>query len=190
MRGPRTLVAATATAATTAALALLPVMPAAHAAEAAAGRPFFQVPFVCGQTWVGGTRSDHSPQLAIDFNHYGANGPDDKGRRVVASAGGTVQVHFADGQNDPGGYGKWIEINHGDGWWTRYAHLMAGSAQVKDGDHVNRGDVIAKVGETGNVTGAHLHYEQRHSGDDVRIEFYDGIKALYYGKRDYKSPSC
>ncbi len=61
-------------------------------------------------------------------------------------------------------------------------------AQVKDGDHVSRGDVIAKVGETGDVTGAHLHDEQRHSGDDVGVEFYDGNQA--FGPRNYTSPSC
>ena len=52
-------------------------------APAASAKPAFQVPFPCGQTWSGQTRTAHSPQLSVDFNRA-----DDLGDPVVASAGG------------------------------------------------------------------------------------------------------
>ena len=69
--------------------------------------PDFDVPFPCGQTWVGTTRTSHNPPMAIDFNR-----PGDEGEVVVASAAGTVT--FA---GDKGGtYGRHVIIDHGRGW--------------------------------------------------------------------------
>ena len=68
--------------------------------------PDFDVPFPCGQTWIGATRTSHNPPMAIDFNR-----PDDEGEVVVASADGTVT--FA---GDTGGtYGRHVIIDHGRG---------------------------------------------------------------------------
>lgn len=55
------------------------------------------------------------------------------------------------------GYGQMVEINHGNGYITRYAH--ASRLLVNVGERVQAGDEIAKVGCTGRCTGAHLHYE-------------------------------
>ena len=55
------------------------------------------------------------------------------------------------------GYGQYVEINHGNGYLTRYAH--ASRLIVSVGDRVNAGDHIANVGCTGRCTGPHLHYE-------------------------------
>lgn len=55
------------------------------------------------------------------------------------------------------GYGQYVEINHGNGYITRYAHASRLVARV--GDQVNAGDHIANVGCTGRCTGPHLHYE-------------------------------
>lgn len=55
------------------------------------------------------------------------------------------------------GYGQYVEINHGNGYLTRYAH--ASRLLVNAGDRVNAGDHIANVGCTGRCTGPHLHYE-------------------------------
>lgn len=64
-----------------------------------------------------------------------------------------------------GGYGNCIEISHGYGISTRYAHLS--KILVKDGAHVNRYQPIGRVGSTGRSTGPHLHYEVRRNGRPV-----------------------
>ena len=87
------------------------VVPAAPAAAA----PTFKVPFPCGQSWSGQTRTDHSPANAIDFNRT-----DDLGDPVVASAPGTVDRVTDLGNTS---YGKYVRINHGGGYTTYYAHL-------------------------------------------------------------------
>jgi murein DD-endopeptidase MepM/ murein hydrolase activator NlpD len=74
------------------------------------------------------------------------------GSPVVASAGGTV---IAAGWE--GGYGKTVDISHGSGVVTRYAHLS--SINVETGQSVDRGQLIGLVGATGYATGPHLHYE-------------------------------
>jgi murein DD-endopeptidase MepM/ murein hydrolase activator NlpD len=62
-----------------------------------------------------------------------------------------------------GGYGNMVEIDHGHGLTTRYAHLS--SINVEAGDTVAKGDVVGRVGSTGRSTGPHLHYETRIDGD-------------------------
>lgn len=62
-------------------------------------------------------------------------------------------------------YGKLVEINHGNGYVTRYAH--ASSIDVEVGDTVKSGDKIAEVGTTGRSTGPHVHYEVWLDGDTV-----------------------
>lgn len=57
------------------------------------------------------------------------------------------------------GYGKTVEIKHGNGLTTRYAHMSAFEARV--GDHVAPGEVIGAIGNTGRSTGPHLHFEVR-----------------------------
>jgi len=140
----------------------------------------FQLPFPCGQVWAGQTRSDHSPANAVDFNR--AN---DDGDTVVASAGGTVTRVANEGNVS---YGRWIEISHGSGFTSRYAHLSVQAVSV--GQTVRIGQRIGNVGSTGGSTGPHLHYEQRLNGDDVRARF-NGVGALYFGTKNYTSQnSC
>ena len=64
-----------------------------------------------------------------------------------------------------GGYGRMVEIDHGNGLSTRYGHLSA--INVKIGQQVTIGQVIGEVGSTGRSTGPHLHYETRIDGDAV-----------------------
>jgi|SRR5687768_12208706 len=156
------------------------VIPEDELGELAAGAPAFQLPFPCGQVWAGQTRTAHSPQLAVDFNR--AN---DIGDTVVAAAGGTVTRVGNTGSTS---YGRWVEIAHGGGYRTRYAHLNSQSVSVNQ--NVRRGQKIGTVGSTGGSTGPHLHYEQRLNGIAVRAVF-NGRTALYYGTKNYTSQnSC
>ncbi|CAL9603135.1 M23 family metallopeptidase [Streptomyces sp. enrichment culture] len=128
-------------------------------------RPAFRMPFVCGQTWRGSNWQGHSPAHSIDWNHYDANGtPDDLGRRVLASAGGTVLSSY---YSTTTGYGNTVVIGHGDGWRTRYAHLK--TRDVQKGDTVTRGQRIGTVGASSALydLSPHLHYEQIHNGSVV-----------------------
>ncbi len=138
--------------------------------------PVFQLPFPCNQVWQGQTRTNHSPLNAVDFNRAG-----DEGDVVVAAASGTVSRVANEGNRS---YGRWIEINHGGGWTTRYAHLSAQSVGV--GQRVARGQKIGNVGNTGGSSGAHLHYEARRNGVTQRASF-NGGGALYFGTRSYTS---
>ncbi len=63
------------------------------------------------------------------------------------------------------GYGNVVEIDHGNGYMTRYAHNSA--LEVHPGQHVQVGDVISKAGSTGRSTGSHLHFEVWHDGSVV-----------------------
>ncbi|TFY99124.1 M23 family metallopeptidase [Ramlibacter humi] len=84
--------------------------------------------------------------------HTGLDFQADTGAPIVAASGGVVvtqEVHPA--------YGNMIEIDHGNGLITRYAHTSR--VWVKKGDLVKRGQKIAEVGTTGRSTGPHLHFE-------------------------------
>jgi LysM repeat protein len=80
------------------------------------------------------------------------------GTSIYAAAAGTVIVAKDDGAWN-GGYGNYIVIQHDNGTQTLYAH--ASRILVTEGETVAQGDTIAKVGETGEATGPHLHFEVR-----------------------------
>ena len=72
-----------------------------------------------------------------------------------------------------GGYGKTVEIQHGDRYTTLYAHLSKFPKRMKQGSRVTQGQVIGFVGRTGLATGPHLHYEFRVDGihqDPQKVE--------------------
>ena len=92
--------------------------------------------------------------------HTGIDLRGEEGEPVRATAVGTV-THA--GWN--GGYGKMVEIDHGNGLATRYAHLSA--IEVRVGDKVRIGQTVGLLGSTGRSTGPHLHYETRVDGEAV-----------------------
>jgi murein DD-endopeptidase MepM/ murein hydrolase activator NlpD len=68
-------------------------------------------------------------------------------------------------QRSSSGYGNMVLINHGDGYKTRYAHLLEGSITVRIGETVEGGKTIGRVGSTGNSSGPHLHFEVIYNGE-------------------------
>lgn len=98
------------------------------------------------------TSSRWHPSLDRPRPHTGIDIVAPRGTPVVASAHGRVQSVGYQGE-----YGLLIEIDHGYGLLTRYAHLSR--AAVKVGQSVQRGDTIGNVGQSGLATGPHLHYE-------------------------------
>lgn len=82
------------------------------------------------------------------------------GTPIIAPAEGTVVLAAPDGA-----YGNSVEINHGGGIVTKYAHMQR--YVVKQGQWVKKGEVIGYVGMTGRTTGPHLHYEVRLNGVPV-----------------------
>ena len=93
------------------------------------------------------------PTAASGSNHKGLDMAAPMNTPVRAAKAGTVTLS----RDDSGGYGKWIEVKHADGSRTRYPHLNSRGVQV--GEQVAAGQVIGKVGSTGNSTGPHLHFE-------------------------------
>lgn len=87
---------------------------------------------------------------------------------VVFKSTKTAGISCKDGGDTScgGGYGNQVVIQHADGNYTLYGHLAEGSITVDVGDSVKQGQVIAKVGNSGKSTGAHLHFEVRVGGDD------------------------
>ncbi len=91
------------------------------------------------------------------------SGGNASGKLVLAADSGTVElVKFSNRS-----YGNQVVINHGNGVKTRYAHMLDGSISVSVGQRVSRGQAIGRVGNTGNSSGAHLHFEVIVNGNTV-----------------------
>jgi murein DD-endopeptidase MepM/ murein hydrolase activator NlpD len=105
-----------------------------------------------------GIRSD--PFLGRPAMHTGLDFRAQMGDPVRATANGKVV-----NSGWSGGYGRMVEIDHGNGLSTRYGHLS--QIDVKVGDFIKIGQVIGEVGSTGRSTGPHLHYETRIDGEAV-----------------------
>ena len=84
--------------------------------------------------------------------HEGVDIKGKRGDRILATASGKVIKAMKNG-----GYGNYVEIDHGNGYITAYAHMQ--NYLVKKGERVKQGQVIGQVGSTGRSTGPHLHYE-------------------------------
>jgi len=112
-------------------------------------------------TSVFGPRAD--PIHGGAAHHRGIDLAAAPGTPILAAEGGVVR--FA---GDRGGYGLAVEIDHGGGLTTLYAH--ASELLVAPGDRVARGQPIGRVGDSGRATGAHLHFEVRQADRPVDPE--------------------
>ena len=115
-------------------------------------------PFTKNATWHGG----------VDLAH-GWNAP--------INAAGPGKVVYAGYKS---GYGRVVEVEHGYGFKSLYAHLN--SVKVKKGDTVAMGDLVGLMGSSGRSTGPHLHYEVHFNGKQ-----YDPSKFLKAGKHVYEN---
>jgi murein DD-endopeptidase MepM/ murein hydrolase activator NlpD len=92
--------------------------------------------------------------------HTGLDFAGTRGTEVLSVASGVVIW-----ASNRGGYGKTVEIDHGNGYRTRYAH--SDKLLVKAGDHVNTGQVIALMGSTGRASAPHVHFEVIKDGQRI-----------------------
>ena len=114
-----------------------------------------------GAGWISsyfGKRTD--PFTGKSANHTGIDFAGKSGAEIVAVADGVVSWSA-----DRYGYGIMVEINHGSGYLTRYAHNSENLVSV--GDEVKKGQIVALMGETGRATGPNLHFEVLHNGSRV-----------------------
>jgi murein DD-endopeptidase MepM/ murein hydrolase activator NlpD len=101
-----------------------------------------------------------APTRGASRNHKGLDIPGPVGTPIYATADGTIgRAQWV------GGYGKFVEINHGNAVQTRYGHLSA--MNVVPGQRIRKGDVLGYMGSTGRSTGSHLHYEVRIAGEAI-----------------------
>lgn len=122
-------------------------------------------------TSVFGMRED--PLTGRHRMHRGVDIGARRGEPVRATADGVVRTTGWDAK-----YGRYMDIDHHNGYLTRYGHLDEITA--KRGDRVRRGQAIGMVGKTGRATGYHLHYEVRRYGRalDPRSYFYPEIHVV------------
>lgn len=144
--------------------------------------------------YFGGDDSVHNGNHgAIDIS----NGLGVGGTNIIAAKDGVVvyptsddQTQYEDngylGNTDGGGYGNYVIIEHSDGNYTLYAHMAQGSITVTAGDSVKQGQVIGKMGHSGNSTGTHLHFEVRVGGNTSSNK----VDPLDYVSIDDPRPGC
>jgi murein DD-endopeptidase MepM/ murein hydrolase activator NlpD len=118
------------------------------------------------------------PIYKLKRMHTGVDLAAPKGTPIYATGDGVVRFT----KRNPGGYGNEIQIDHGFGYETKYAHLER--FEVKPGQKVKRGEVIGFVGTSGSSTAPHLHYEVIHNGNKVNPVhyFFQDLNAEEYEK--------
>jgi murein DD-endopeptidase MepM/ murein hydrolase activator NlpD len=130
-----------------------------------ANRKIQQDVFIAGRPVVKGWMSSRYGRRTDPFNgniawHNGIDFAGKLGSDVVAVASGVVTW-----AGNRSGYGELVEINHGNGYSTRYAH--GDGVRVKVGDVVKKGQVITLMGSSGRSTGPHVHFEVYKNGRPV-----------------------
>lgn len=111
-----------------------------------------------------GLRSD--PILGIGKSHTGMDFACPPGNPIYVTGDGTVVAV----KHDRGGYGNHVEVDHGFGYVTRYAHMSR--IDVEEGQKLSRGDCVGLSGKSGRITGPHLHYEVIYRKEYVNPALY------------------
>ena len=118
------------------------------------------------------------PIYKIPKMHAGLDFTAPQGTTIYATADGVVK----EANNNAGGYGNHIVINHGYGYETLYGHMVR--MKARRGQRVKRGEVIGWIGSTGKSTGPHLHYEVIKNG--VKVDpiyfFYNDLTPEQYDR--------
>ncbi|QZA79826.1 M23 family metallopeptidase [Deefgea piscis] len=125
------------------------------------GQSFMSSPVKFSRISSGFSRRYH-PVLFKWKSHKGVDYAAPTGTPIYSAADGVVTRVTRDA-----GYGKFVEIKHGDQYSTLYAHMSAFAKGLKAGQSIKKGEVIGAVGRTGRVTGPHLHYEFKVKGTQV-----------------------
>lgn len=146
--------------------------------------------------------------ITLDYGNTYSDGSFHKGIDLVASKeagkGADYIVAFADGKvtgyhntfsgtttnTGTAGMGNYVIIDHGNGYKTRYMHMLKGSVKVKTGDKVKKGQVIGYMGNTGNSFGRHLHFDisynkSTHGGHLSNSRYYLDPKPYLKGEREF-----
>lgn len=126
--------------------------------------PFTYQEPVTGVTSSGFGYRIHPIDQDVSF-HYGTDYGVEEGTPVSAFSDGQVAM-----VSEETGYGKYLIVRHADGWESLYAHCS--EVSVVSGQYVGEGQRIALSGQTGRVTGPHLHFELRHNGYYTNPEFF------------------
>lgn len=120
---------------------------------------------------------------------------------VIATLNGTVEMvvnSYSEGRNQAAGYGNYVKIKHDNGDSTIYGHMYLNSIKVSIGDQVKQGQVLGKMGNSGNSTGTHLHFEIRSGGSPVDPANYisldnprpESSRVNYVGGTSNKQSVC
>jgi hypothetical protein len=165
---------------------------AATTAEAAGPRPLFKQPFGCAQRWDASTYAGHVPdEDSVDLYYWRdryAKAKDETenlshGQYVYASAAGTVEIDHITPDNENGQV-RMFGINHGNGWVTRYLHLIVEDEFLEVDRPIAMGEVIGRTGRSGtDFANDHIHYVQRRDGEAVRVRFDDVPISTHAGNR-------
>lgn len=124
-----------------------------------------------------GLRKD--PMTGKRAFHKGVDLASWKNTEIYAPADGKI---VRAGYN--GGYGRFIEIKHANGFTTHFAHLN--KIKVKRGQKVTKGEVIALMGSTGRSTSTHLHYEVLHNGKHINpVKITKALAHVFEKQRDH-----
>lgn len=136
-----------------------------------------KLPLPSGKNWLltvqaggtvfcgGGTDTYHtgSGYYSLDFDDYSQQNGSESNVPIYAAASGTVDT--SDYGYDASGYGHWVRVNHGNGYKTLYGHMTAQSLITSGA--VNQGDQLGTIGNTGNSTGTHLHFQVSYNGSSA-----------------------